>query len=344
MSIPGLLETNPYQKLFYRAMAKHGFDLVPAFPMGFGDIWKNRRSVDVIHIHWMPASEAGLLKSYYWSVRAFFRLLFCRLLGIKIIWTAHNLIPHDTRNHQLQCFQRFWLVRVCHLILVHFEGAKDLIGSKFGADPRKMITVHHGLYNEYYANSVSREQAREYCGIEPDKKVFLYFGLIKPYKNIEAIIGAFKNLDDPKAVLLLAGNVPGEGYKKSIAALVDDGRIKCEFKFIEDKNVEYYFNCADCVVLPYKNIFTSGAALLAMTFKRPLIMKKCDFSVEYLSGHPANILIEDCDEASIQKAMESFLNYQGPSALSDKDIEPFKWASIADRLVREDRFSNLFKK
>ncbi len=347
ITIPDILKKphpNPYQRLLYKAMAGEGIELVTSFDMDFVSIWKNRRKADVIHIHWQPASEGSGIRGYVRSVRLFFQFLFCRLAGIKIIWTAHNLFPHDTKDYSLQYFQRLWLVRVCNLIFVHFEGAKALISQKFWVSPRKMITVHHGLYDQVYPNTVTKEQARTFCRIDNDKKVFLYFGLIKPYKNLEAVVAAFKKLQDPNAVLLLAGNVTNPEYKQAIIALMNDNRIQYEFSYIDDKNVQYYFNACDCVILPYQKIFTSGAALLAMTFHKPIIMKRCDFSTEYLSGHASHHLIDECDEEHIHKAMESFLKAKGQTALSDADIKRFKWSNIIAHLAREERFKRLFAK
>jgi glycosyltransferase involved in cell wall biosynthesis len=346
MTIPDILKyppSNPYQGLFYKAMTAHGFELVKSFDLDFGSILKNRHRVDAIHIHWLPASEDHHFRGYYRSLRLFLQFFFCRCLGIKIFWTAHNLFPHDTKYYWLQYFQRFWLVRVCHFILVHFEGAKVMISRKFLVSPNKMITVHHGLYDEYYANTLSQEEAREFLKIDRDKKVFLYFGQIRPYKNVEAIIKAFKKLNAPNAVLYLVGSSDDEEYKKTISELIDDSRIRCELRFVNDAEIQYFFNCADCVILPYKNIFTSGAALLALTFKKSIIMKECDFSIEYLSENQAHILLDECTEISILEGMEAFLRNKEQRVITNENIERFKWSYIAEKLVNDHRFKICFK-
>ena len=40
---------------------------------------------------------------------------------------------------------------------------------------------------------------------------------------------------------------------------------------IEDEDVQVYFNAADIVVLPFKKNTTSGSALLALSFGKPII-------------------------------------------------------------------------
>ncbi len=50
-----------------------------------------------------------------------------------------------------------------------------------------------------------------------------------------------------------------------------DVRINLVPEFIADEAIQVYLNAADIFVLPYKDITTSGAAFLALSFGRPII-------------------------------------------------------------------------
>jgi len=50
----------------------------------------------------------------------------------------------------------------------------------------------------------------------------------------------------------------------------DDARVRLFLKPVPHAEVQLYFAAADVVVLPYKNILNSGAALLAVSLGRPV--------------------------------------------------------------------------
>jgi glycosyltransferase involved in cell wall biosynthesis len=60
-------------------------------------------------------------------------------------------------------------------------------------------------------------------------------------------------------------------------------------------------NAADAAVLPYENILTSGAAILAMSFAKPVITPSLPFMKEVLDPEK-NFLYEPEDEEGLLKA------------------------------------------
>ena len=72
--------------------------------------------------------------------------------------------------------------------------------------------------------------------------------------------------------LLLAGKPSSQNYLSSLQALAaGDERISLEPRFLQPDEVQIYLNAADACVLPYRQITTSGAALLAFSFGLPVI-------------------------------------------------------------------------
>ena len=63
-----------------------------------------------------------------------------------------------------------------------------------------------------YPNVVSRAEACRRLGLPEDAFVYLLFGALRPYKGLEELIAAFRQLADPDAVLLAAGQVWPESY------------------------------------------------------------------------------------------------------------------------------------
>ena len=61
-------------------------------------------------------------------------------------------------------------------------------------------------------------------------------------------------------------------------------RIKLFLDFIPDEDIQVFLNACDVFVLPYKDITTSGAALLGMSFGKPIIAPNISSFKEVLSA------------------------------------------------------------
>jgi glycosyltransferase involved in cell wall biosynthesis len=64
---------------------------------------------------------------------------------------------------------------------------------------------------------------------------------------------------------------------------------------VDDVDVQLYFEAADWVVLPYRDVLTSGSALLALSFGRPVVaprrgcladLDETDGVLRYEPDHP----------------------------------------------------------
>ena len=101
----------------------------------------------------------------------------------------------------------------------------------------------------------------------------MFLGLIRPYKGVEDLIEAFLKISNSNTRLLIAGRVFGiNNYESRLNELTKSNcRIKLFLDFIPDEDIQVFLNACDIFVLPYKDITTSGAAFLAMSFGRPII-------------------------------------------------------------------------
>jgi glycosyltransferase involved in cell wall biosynthesis len=53
-------------------------------------------------------------------------------------------------------------------------------------------------------------------------------------------------------------------------AAVDD-RIQTIFEFVPESALQRYMNAADVVVLPFREVLTSGSVMLALSFAKPVV-------------------------------------------------------------------------
>jgi beta-1,4-mannosyltransferase len=122
----------------------------------------------------------------------------------------------------------------------------------------------------------------------------LFLGLLRPYKGLEELLPAFRSLPDPDATLLIAGRPRPSDYAARLASQVaSDPRVRWHPYFVPDAEVQLWMNAADAVVLPYRQITTSGAAMLAWSFGKPVIAPALPAFIEPMATAPFLGLLYD---------------------------------------------------
>lgn len=162
----------------------------------------------------------------------------------------------------------------------------------------------HPGYAEVYPNNTTAIDARRRLNIENDNFVVTFFGGIRPNKGLDGLITAFSQIDDPKALLLIAGRPwPPEEYVKKIRHLVgSDDRILLRTIEVPDTEVQIYLKASDVVVFPFKQVLTSGSTLLAMSFGRPVIVPKIGCLPELVDAG-AGIVYDPTDPVGLLSAL-----------------------------------------
>jgi glycosyltransferase involved in cell wall biosynthesis len=98
----------------------------------------------------------------------------------------------------------------------------------------------------------------------------LFLGALRPYKGLEDLIQAFKDM--PEDVRLLVAGVATPEYGRHIRSLCGpDPRIVARTELVPEDELQVYYAAADAVVLPFRRVLTSGSAVGAMSFGRAVI-------------------------------------------------------------------------
>ncbi len=102
--------------------------------------------------------------------------------------------------------------------------------------------------------------------------MFLTFGLVRAYKQIPELVGAFRGLPDADLRLIVAGRPLPAGAGEAVrAAAGDDPRIVLLLDHVPDERVSELHLAADVAVLPYRDVFSSSALLLALSLGLPVV-------------------------------------------------------------------------
>ena len=294
-----------YNELLYEELESTGVEVVEGI---FSGRWLFRHAVrgDVAHLHWpsfeyaAPRAPALLYRFVRWALI----LLLLRARGIRVFWSAHNILPHDRSTiGLLDTLGRRLLIRMSEVIFVHGRHAAIRLLEVFPAATSKLRIVPHGHFIGYYPVSGDQRSARDALSLPQESYVYLFVGLCKPYKNLEGLIEAFRRIEG-NAVLLIAGKFQSRSYEDMIRKHAEvDPRVMLCPGFIPDPDLHRFLLASDVVVAPYLETLTSGTAMLAMSFGRPI--------VSVALGHLLDVVTPDVGElydpeqnCSLHRALE----------------------------------------
>lgn len=300
---------NGFQELLYSQAWEHGYA-----PVGVSDPFDLEKlpwpGPMACHFHWL----GGLTESCDTrsaaddQVERFARLLdTLKLQHRKLIWTVHNILPHDTKWPEHDVRIRKNLVEACDAIHIMSSNTRDLVADYFPLPESKLIHAPHPSYEGVYPMNMPIAEARARLGISPDAHVFLMFGAVSPYKGYEALCHAFERLADEQhdhsPLLLVAGQEQNVGISRRVKAWsAQRTDVICHIRTISHQFVPIYFRAADVAVCPYTAALNSGAALLALTFGVPVIGPSVGGFLENL-GEGCAWLYDQGDQDQLYDAM-----------------------------------------
>jgi len=210
-----------------------------------------------------------------------FMMAFYRLLGKKVVFTAHNVNARkrdgtDTALNRLTLRIQY---RLCHHIFVHTDKMKAELTQDFGIPSDTVTVIPFGINETVPNTDLTCADAKTTLGVSEDARTILFFGRIGRYKGLEFLVEAFLRLagDNGLYRLVVVGKPKGgseeylEAIRREIQASKCRDQVIQKIEFVPDEQTELYFKAADVLVLPYTDIFQSGLIFLAYHFGLPVI-------------------------------------------------------------------------
>ena len=335
LSYAPVAEMNPFQRLLYSRASDEGFALVPA--VEFGHLaavgWAGR---SVIHLHWLASvlSGADSMDEAMMRIAAFRnQLVTWRAAGHRIVWSMHNVLPHESSIVDAEIALRRVMVEQSDAVHLLSRASADEASRYYELPAAKTFHVPHPSYEGWYANTRDRMSARMDLGLFENEFTFVSFGSLQRYKGLLDLIDAFRDLRErlPERPmrLLIAGKAVDKAYLAELEAKVEPvAAVTLIPSAMEERQVQTLLNGADVAVAPYLRTLNSGAALLAASFRRPLVAPRiggvaetfaADQSLLY-AGEPGDTLVDAMERAlttSIKDhVFEEILQNHRPEAIS----------------------------
>ncbi|MEM9399970.1 MAG: glycosyltransferase, partial [Verrucomicrobiota bacterium] len=310
------------------------------------------KKADILHLHWLPIF---FIRDEIWEsslalLNLYLKIALLKISGVKVVWTVHNLKDHENPYPQLDRLCNFLASKAADAIIVHCEIAKAKVVESFGISNhrQKVFVIPHGNYIGCYENAISRLEARKLLKIDASRVVLLFLGKIRPYKGVLELIEAFKKMNIQSGQLVIAGQPFSDEMKTSLEEKISDSS-NIDFKptFIPEEKIQVYMNASDVVVFPYRDILTSGAVVLAMSFAKACIAPRIG-CIDELLDDTGSFLYDSESKGGLAEAIESAITQKeellqmgkhnlqlaqelGWPEIAKKTLEVYKWCLDVER-------------
>ena len=249
------------------------------------------------------------------------------------VLTAHDLLPREPRPGQARAQRR--LYDAVDAVVAHSEFGRRQLVERLGVDAGRVRVIHHGAF-EYLAaldGSLPPEL------VSAEGPVVLFFGLLRPYKGLDVLLEAWRELSGPRgaAELWIVGRP-----RMPIEALVRDApaQVKWVTRFVSDPELAACFRRADVVVLPYtqtERFDFSGVLATALAFGKPAVISDVGGFRELADAGAARLAAPG-NPAALADALRALLCDTGARARLAEGARaaaagPYSWAQAAERTL-----------
>ncbi|OSI76165.1 glycosyltransferase [Bradyrhizobium canariense] len=287
-------------------------------PASFMDIISFRP--DVVHCHEVPEVYTSKL------------IQFLRPLGIPLVLTVHDAIPHSEGGSGTSPREDGWRARMRAAASVVTTHGESCIADFRHATPDfngEIVSSMHGVL------MVPPTRA---AAIEPESARILFFGRMWAYKGLDIFIDAIDLLDRRGVAheAIVAGR--GPEMTRLGARMEAMPTVKTIDAYISPEDTGQLFQSATVVALPYKDATQSGVLASAYGNSRPVVASATGGIPDVVTDGVNGLLVPPGNAAALADALERVLTSKSLTAtLTDGARQTaagqLNWDRIADGLL-----------
>jgi glycosyltransferase involved in cell wall biosynthesis len=310
------------EERFYRRAAARGLGARGRVPFKTAehlrDMLRFRRDADadVVHYQWLtiPPLDVRLLPP----------------LRPRVM-TAHYILPPQPSRRQVASAHRVF--GAVDAVVAHSEHGAVRLRDEVGLAPEKVRVIPHGAFDYLTKLPDELPLPAELEGAEGP--VVLSFGLLRPYKGIENLLEAFRQVRG--AELWIVGNPRMDVAPLQRLAADAPGRVRFVTRFVADAEIPAIFRRADLVVLPYLDAEHSGVLYTGLAFGKPLLLSAVGGFPEVAEAGAAR-LVPPGDTKELAAALQELVSDESAraelaAAATRAAAGPFSWDEAARRTL-----------
>ncbi len=284
------------------------------------------------------------LHIYHFAAREYLNLMLFSSSRFRVVATIHDVENFETfgQTTNPKVYRKF--MNRIHRIIVHSDYAKASVEKYFQGFPSDHIhVVPHGDSDFLYQRPASRSEARQRLGIPEHQPLVLFFGQIKKVKGLDVLLKAWAMVlqQMPQAHLLVVGRpwkVEQHIFDQIIAERQLASSCTMHYRYVPNEIVPTYFAAADLVVLPYREIYSSGVMVRALDYGAAIVASDLQAFRNIIRHGHNGFLFRSEDENDLAEKIMMALSDEGRLARLRQEAkktadEQFSWQVIGRQVA-----------
>nr|WP_272210090.1 glycosyltransferase [Marinicella sp. W31]MDC2875953.1 hypothetical protein [Marinicella sp. W31] len=241
------------------------------------------------HVHWLEGIFWGKLSARVtpaaqWKAwRIVEQARYARQNGQPVVWTVHNLQPHESPNpakaNAIAYLRRHFLPLVTDLVIMA-PSSEDAIRTAYPeVDGARAHVVPHPNYTGFFSVFRPFTDVRSALGLGDATPLLCCVGKIRPYKGISETVDLLKQMDRPFH-LLIAGDGDNSYCAEISEKIAGDDRFTFQKQMLSHKEVASIFSSADLAIFNFQSILNSGSVLAALSQDTPVLCPNANALVD----------------------------------------------------------------
>ncbi len=344
--------SNPYIAMLAKYLSLRE-DIVGVGTLSFKTIFSHLRSNCIIHFQWIPVPEYPKIKGF--SVRERVRLFYIHIAYLtllflvyirklifptRVIWTLHDRAKGYYIRPALMGVFRILHFHIADGYIMHADEARNDIPILYKKKPM-LFCDRPNFIGQYGPIALPEELSglRQKLGVEEDAVLFLLFGRIRRYKNIEKIIQAFCSARfSKKARLLIVGAIHDKDAFESIKKLIEKKRdIVLLPEIVPAAYIRLLFGIADYVLIAQERGYTSGVMFTAMSYAKPVIILRWAAALQYVRHGKNGFLFDWKDLPRVLEIASQHRNdidrYNRMCKAALETMKPLTWEKTVEKIT-----------
>jgi len=290
----------------------------------------NKIRPNIVHIQWVRIPLIDLF--FYKAIRYFYN-------DIKLIYTAHNILPHKRGFFDTIFFKS--LYNFFDYVIIHTSNSTDEIRELSNRiDISKFRVIPHGVLNyQYSKDAIAKNIANiNISNLGKNKIVFSSLGAQNYYKGIDILVDVWLNTPELRNNNSIQLIIAGKGQIPQYEALLKLNNVHISNNFLSDIDFLSYLEISDVVLFPYRKISQSGLLLTVLPFNKPIIATQLGGLIDPFKIGNIGWIIKPNSTNELQKCLlniiknpDTIKKISTNDKLWEKVNKHFSWKDIGDK-------------
>ena len=267
-------DDNPFITILGDGLRFNGVVVQPFRP------WLRTTNADALHIHWLEQIFWGRVSSRFAWVQKFLANGIVsaaeryRSAGKPVVWTVHNLRPHDGMTEARRTIFSSLVDSFIPLVtdcIVMDESTIELVKSEYPQlSESRFHLIPHPNFTATFEAFAPFPSARLNYNVSDSSTLLVSAGKIRAYKGLPELVRTLREVQ-ADFTLIIAGDGDEREASSIKKEIGDDDRFIFDNRTIPAKEMAALLATSDAAVFNFTSILNSGSVLSALSVSTPVI-------------------------------------------------------------------------